>query len=245
MTTKSNGPLGHNNSKHAFLLGLSTGIALLCISAIIVLGFVYTRGGLQKDNVTSEEVATEEPAPFEKIDTIDLDSLRYVRGEGELTFIEYSDLECPFCKTFHPVVNAAAEKYAGQIAFTFKHFPLNIHPKAKREAVAAECAGNQGKFFEYIDRIFDVTPSNNGLSDDTLFEIADELELDREVFDSCVDNEDTLGEVAADALEAQGTGGQGTPHSILVDENGQILTVFSGAVPESQLTDALDQYLSE
>lgn len=245
------GYLGHNHAKHAYFFGLATGTAFLATIALIVLTMVWNTNSAQThegENIPKDVINTQEeggPAPYEKVESITKDSIRYIKGSGKLTFIEYSDLECPFCKKFHPIVNDIAKEYEGKIAFTFKHFPLNIHPKAKREAVAAECAGNQQKFFEYIDRIYEITPGNNGLEDDKLFEVAQELQLNIDTFRTCVENEETLATVAADALEAQGTGGTGTPHSILIDENGKILTTFKGSLSKEQLKAAFDQFLNQ
>lgn len=81
--------------------------------------------------------------------------------------IEFSDLECPFCKRFHPTAKQVVTEYAGKVALVYRHFPLDsLHAKARKEAEATECANEQGgndKFWAYMDRLFDVTPSNDGL----------------------------------------------------------------------------------
>ncbi len=102
--------------------------------------------------------------------TVDLDPVSasdHALGspDAELTIIEYSDLECPFCKTFHATMQQVFEAYPGQIYWVYRHFPLDsIHPKARTEAQAAECAfeqkGNEA-FWEYIDTLFKQTTSNN------------------------------------------------------------------------------------
>lgn len=89
-----------------------------------------------------------------------------VRGnpDAKITIIEYSDLECPFCKRFHVTMEQVLATYGNDVRVVFRHFPLDsLHKKARTEANAVECAGEQGKFWEFIDGIFAVTPSNDGL----------------------------------------------------------------------------------
>ena len=80
--------------------------------------------------------------------------------DAPVALIEYSDLECPFCKRFHPEVQKAVEKYENQIVWAYRHFPLEaIHPSARPLAEGSECAaqlGGNDKFWEYIDYVFKV-----------------------------------------------------------------------------------------
>lgn len=92
----------------------------------------------------------------------------HIRGnaDSDIVIIEYSDLECPFCKRFHTTMQQLV-KENGNIAWVYRHFPLDqIHPKARNEAAAAECVYDQGgndMFWKYVDRTFDITPGNNNL----------------------------------------------------------------------------------
>jgi len=94
--------------------------------------------------------------------------------------IEFSDPECPFCKRFHITMEEIISNYGkgGQVAWVYRHFPLDsLHPKARKEAEALECAGEQGKFWEYTSKIYEVTPSNNRLDPNQLYKIAIDLGL--------------------------------------------------------------------
>lgn len=76
-------------------------------------------------------------------------------SKPKVTLIEYSDFECPFCQRFHPTVKQLAAKYPNDVAVVYRHFPLeSIHPNARGYAVASECAGAQGKFWEFADTLF-------------------------------------------------------------------------------------------
>ncbi len=91
---------------------------------------------------------------------------------ARIVIIEYSDLECPFCKVFHNTMHQVVEKSNGDVAWIYRHYPIpQLHPKAFHEAEATECAWEQGgnkTFWKYIDKLFEVTPSNNGLPESQL-----------------------------------------------------------------------------
>ncbi|MCR4279564.1 MAG: thioredoxin domain-containing protein [Candidatus Zambryskibacteria bacterium] len=83
----------------------------------------------------------------------------HVRGsvDAPVTLIEYSDLECPFCKSFHPQVQQALAGYGNQLSWVYRHFPLDFHPSARPLAEGSECAaqlGGNDKFWEYVDYVF-------------------------------------------------------------------------------------------
>lgn len=176
--------------------------------------------------------------------TVDMSTLSNVRGTGDLTVVEYSDPECPFCKRFHTTMQQVVSDYDGKVKWGYKHLPLtSLHPKAQREALALECAAEQSKFWEYTDAIYERTPSNNGLPDEDLFTVADDLGLDRGQFDDCLESEKYLDKIKADSAEAQALGGTGTPFSVLVDADGKILESFPGALPITSISSALDSNL--
>lgn len=80
----------------------------------------------------------------------------WVRGnrEAEVALIEYSDLQCPACASYAPLVNRIVEEFGDRIAFVYRHFPIPQHRNAKPAGRAAEAAGKQGKFWEMVDLIF-------------------------------------------------------------------------------------------
>lgn len=139
--------------------------------------------------------------------------------------VEYSDTECPFCKTFHGTIERIMESYGkeGRVAVAYRHFPLDqIHTKARREAAGAECAGAQGgdgKFWEYIDRIFEVTPSNDGLPPARVPEIAAEIGLDRKKFEQCLSSGAYDAHIEGDLQSGTAAGVRGTPTTFFVLKN--------------------------
>lgn len=189
-------------------------------------------------NVAAAQANTNVAKPAGKVDPA---ALRHVRGSGDYTIVEYSDTECPFCKRFHSTMQQVLKDYDGKVRWAYKQFPLaSLHSKAPREANATECAAEQGKFWEYLDLVMERTNSNNSLPDDELFTIADDLSLDRGTFDDCVKNDKYKDVVDGDAAEAQTVGGTGTPYSLVIDQDGNIVDVISGAQPYTAIAATLD-----
>jgi protein-disulfide isomerase len=102
----------------------------------------------------------------------------------------------------------------GQVRYVFRNFPLDsIHPQAQKAAEAAECAGEQGKYWEMHDLLFEGQSRWSGSADavDTFKEMASELGLDQGEFDSCLDGGDYASKVSADRDEAVAAGITSTP----------------------------------
>jgi len=85
-------------------------------------------------------------------------------ANAKISLIEYSDFECPFCKRFHATMQQVMAANGDNVRWVYRHFPLDsLHQKARTEALASECAGEQGKFWEFTNSVFEVTPSNDGM----------------------------------------------------------------------------------
>ena len=160
-----------------------------------------------------------------------------------IKIIAFSDTECPFCKQFHQVLHQVVVEYNGQVAWVYRHFPLHqIHPKAIPEAEAAECAaelGGNDAFWKYTDRIFEITPSNNGLDLAVLPEIAEYVGLNKSAFQECFDNRRHAQHIADNYNDAVESGGHGTPFSIIISKDNK-KRVISGALPFSSIKTVID-----
>lgn len=168
--------------------------------------------------------------------------------EAPITIVEYSDTECPFCKQFHSEMHTIVADYAGQVAWVYRHFPLHtIHPKAIPEAEATECAaelGGNDAFWTYLDRIFEITPSNNQLDLALLPEIAKHIGLDQDAFQKCFDERRHAERVANDYNNAVESGGRATPYSIIITKTGKKISL-SGSLPYSSIKATLDKLFLE
>ncbi len=136
----------------------------------------------------------------------------------------------------------------GKVAWVYRHFPLDqLHSKARKEAVALECANEQGgndKFWAYADRLYEITPSNNGLDPAELPKIAQYVGLDVNKFNTCLTSGKFDKHIEADVQNATATGGNGTPWSIVVAKNGTKYPL-SGAQPYASVKQLIDLALQE
>jgi protein-disulfide isomerase len=134
-----------------------------------------------------------------------------VRGpiDAPVTVVEFSDFECPFCKQAHTTLIRVMERYKGKIKHVYRDLPLEkIHAQAIGAAVAARCANEQGKFWEYHDVLFTHAPK---LSTDDLKQYAAEIGLDVAKFSTCISSGKHKAAVQKDAEEGLALGITGTP----------------------------------
>ena len=164
--------------------------------------------------------------------------------------IEYADLECPYCKTFHTTMLQVMDYYGegGQVAWVYRAFPLtSIHSKAPKEAEASECAAAQGgdaAFFAYLDKIYEITPSENNLDLAQLPVVAKQLGLNVDAFNKCLNEGTYSAKVTASYNEAIAAGGQGTPY-VLVMANDVLVPGgnLSGSQPYDSMRAIIDAVL--
>lgn len=125
-----------------------------------------------------------------------------------ITITEFSDLQCPACKASHPTVNRIMAEFKNDVKLEYVHFPLPMHQYAFKAAEAAECANDQGRFWEFVDKVHasldDPTPGN-------LKNYAKELNLNMKNFSSCLDSGAKAPYVARDIREAENMGVDSTP----------------------------------
>lgn len=232
----------------------------IIIAGLMVAGAVYFSGGLnagkrEKNNAKiaktqDSESGGEYGSPENNVKPVS--SVDHIKGNpnAKVKLIEFSDPECPFCKRHHDTMNEIMKEYgkSGQVAWIYRHFPLDaIHSKARKESEALECANEQGgntKFWEYLDEIFAVTPSNNGLDLNELPNIAREIGLDAEKFSQCLNSGKYAKLVADNLADGANSGASGTPYNIVIAGNGKKF-VINGALPYAKIKAVIDQALAE
>lgn len=171
----------------------------------------------------------------------------YGNRNASILLIEYSDLECPYCKRFHPSAKKIVDESEGNVVWIYRHFPLDsIHSKADQEAEAVECAGelagNNG-FWQMVDKIFEVTPSNNGLDLDTLPSLAGSIGLSPEAFSECLKSGKSASHVEDDYQSGLRAGVAGTPANFLLDTKTGRRSPQFAAIPYEQVKSKLDELL--
>jgi protein-disulfide isomerase len=161
-----------------------------------------------------------------------------VRGSAgaPITLVEYSDFQCPFCARATPTIRRLTEEYDGRVRWVFKHFPLPIHPDAPLAHEVSLAAGEQGKFWEMHDLIFE---NQRKMKREHLLGYAKDLGLDVARIEKDVDSGKFKPLVDADLKEGQGLGVRATPTFFI---NGRRVI---GAVPYETIKQVVDQELSE
>ncbi|MFC1649472.1 DsbA family protein [Patescibacteria group bacterium] len=161
-------------------------------------------------------------------------------SDAKVYLVEYSDLECPYCGSFHSTAQQAVDEYDGQVAWVYRHYPLDqLHPNARPAAEAAECAaqiaGNDG-FWGFLDAAFE---NQSQLSD--LDTVAEAAGLNSIAIADCVE-----AGIHEDAVESQFQGGltagvTGTPGNFIIGPGG--VWFIPGAYPIEDLRSFIDEAL--
>jgi protein-disulfide isomerase len=168
---------------------------------------------------------------------------------AQVVIVEYSDTECPYCKQFQATLHQVINDYgaSGQVAWVYRDFPIvQLHPRSPKEAEATECANELGGstvYWKYLDEVYAVTPSNNGLDPAQLPKIAKDVGLNVDAFNSCLSSGKYAQKVETDRAEAVAAGGNGTPFSVLINTKDGSQTPLTGAYPYEQLKPIIDAML--
>lgn len=153
-----------------------------------------------------------------------------------VTIVEFSDFQCQHCRSVQPTLKAILAKYEGRVRLGFRDFPLrDIHPQAEAAAAASRCAGEQNKFWEYHDVLFE---SAGSLDTEALKQHAATLQLDQERFSSCLGSGKYKGQIEQDRQLGMRAGVTGTPGFYI---NGN---VHNGNLPQSEFEKLIEAELA-
>ncbi len=220
---------------------------LLTPIAIVIAGGLIAWGVMSNDGTSQNNPDNNNEQPkVAKVSDQD-----YILGnpDAEIILVEYSDIECPYCKSFHNTTKQLMEDYGadGKLALVFRHFPIDqLHQNARTESIAVECAGKLGgaeKFWAYLDATFTATQSNDGLDLTQLPVIAKNVGLDITAFNECLTDKKIADKVQAQQQTGIDAGVRGTPKSFLITKDGEI-TPIDGAVPYESVKAMIETVLS-
>jgi protein-disulfide isomerase len=180
------------------------------------------------------EAGPEQDAKVWKVDPGDAPS----RGprNAPVTLVVFSDFQCPYCARVEPTITQIEKEYAGKVRVVWKNFPLDMHPNAKPAAAAALAAGEQGKFWEMHDKLFE---NQRALDRANLEKYAQDLGLDLARFRAALDSAKVGAKIASDMKEAAEVDVSGTPATFV---NGRKI---GGAYPYETFKKLVDQELAK
>jgi len=167
----------------------------------------------------------------------------------KVLLLEYSDFQCPFCKRVQETLKNLRKTYSGKVQFGYRHFPLPFHKEAKNLAEAAECARDQGRFWEMQSLFYEKTSDAYTLSEKDVLDLARISGVKKmDDFQTCLKERKHRVLVIDDIREGIQLGIQGTPTFILGlydSENGTVSgEMFSGAVSQDKFIEVIEKYLS-
>jgi protein-disulfide isomerase len=169
--------------------------------------------------------------------TVAVDAADPARGSASaaVTIVEFSDFQCPYCQRVSPTLKRLQETYGDKVRIVWKDFPLTqIHPEAFKAAEAAHCAGDQGKFWDYHDRLF---ANQQALAAGDLKRYASDMSLDMAQFNACLDTSKHAERVRSGVEAGNRLGVSSTPTIYI---NGRAL---SGAYPYETFVSIVDEEL--
>jgi len=236
-----------NNKFEKFSLPVS-----IILAGVLIAGGIYLNGKITKENASNTQTSASSEDIAKTIRPVDANDHILGSSSARVIIIEYSDTECPYCKTFHSTMNSIMQEYgtSGTVAWVYRHFPITeLHAKSQKEAEATECAASLGggtKFWEYINKVYETTNSNDSLETTKLTEIAAQIGLSADTFNDCFQSGEFTPKVNADAKNAQeleGSTGPFSPYSIIVDTKNNEYYPVEGAYPYASIKAIIDMIL--
>jgi len=211
-------------------------IALVLIGAIVGYGFAVSSGtaSLTGDTVGDTVPEAEAPAPTptepepefpEAQNIVAPVADENVLGDADatITVITYTDFECPFCTRHHGTMLQLLEE-VDDVNLVYRHYPLSFHANAQKSAEATECAADQGKFWEYVDTLFE-----KGADVNQLVTYAGEVGLNTATFEDCLNSGKYAQKTQDEMNDGAASGIRGTPGNIVYNNDTGEGVVVSGA----------------
>lgn len=162
--------------------------------------------------------------------------------DAKVSIIEFSDFQCPYCKMFYDALDQLVKDpaYKDKVKVSFKNLPLSFHAKSNDAAMASECSGEQGKFWEMYGALFTKQADwENTTNNDKFKSYAAGLKLDTSKFNQCMDSNKFQADIEADKEIAKNFGISGTPAIFINDQ------FVSGAIKIEDLKARVDELLAK
>ncbi len=235
-----------------------TPLAILIVGLAIAGAIYMNRTGTEP----AKPISVQQPIPT-KIDAyIPVDGRDHILGDirtADLILVDYSDLECPYCKIFHETVAKIYEEHkdSGKVAWVYRHFPLSIHSSAGTLAQASECVAELGgkdeskSFWPFIDKVFAASDPSKEPDLKQLPVYAKELGIDSKKFSECLSSGKYASKIQESYTNSLKLAGEEiTPFMVFVS-NGKAIPLIDetgaglGAVPYPTMKALVNQFLSK
>ncbi len=235
-------------------------------AAIIIAGALIAVAVIWVNKPSSLPTTTQNIPTLADVNMRVVNSSDHILGNpnAPIKIVEYSDASCPACKMFNSTMVQIMDEYGptGQVAWIYRHFPLDkmgsggegriLHKNAGNEAQALECAASIGgneKFWVFEKQLYEITPSvtqttPDGLDQKKLPEIAKSVGVDVALFNECLADKRFADKVEADYTDGLDAGVTGTPYSIVITPSGSKIPI-TGTLPYANLKTAIDALLAE
>lgn len=193
---------------------------------------------ISKDDTLAGKNKKENEGALKSIEGIDAQAVRAISDSDHILgdknapvqVVVYSDFQCQFCAKFADTIKQVEEEFKDKVVIAFRHFPLSFNALAMPAAIASECAGEQGKFWEMYEKLFADNRANNFSAEQFRID-AKNIGLDMKKFDECFKAEKYIGKIQGQIADAKTLGIYGAPASFI---NGE---VAPGAYPLDDFTD--------
>lgn len=237
---------GNNQAPSRFVShGSSLAIPLAIVVGFGMIALSIYFGGDRSTNIESNTNNTgNHSIDVSNINPVTEDD--HIRGNpnARVMVVEYSDFDCPFCKSFHTTMQKIMDEYGptGDVAWVYRHMPLtSLHPSAAYLAQASECVaefGGDEAFWDFADMIFGERGANEPTNIARLPEFAEAAGVSKSDYEACIDSEKHREKIEADLANAIAVGAEGTPYSVIIV--GDQLMTINGAQPYDQVKLLID-----
>lgn len=223
-------------------------IAVVLGFALIALAIFFTRdtNNSQPTPTTIDQEVVTIPSVIKPVDDND-----YIKGNpnAPILIVEYSDYDCPFCKSFHSTMNQIMDEYAvtGKVAWVYRQFPIGVlHPMSERISLNALCVGEKGgndAFWEFSNLIFDQRELNEPTNITRLPEYAETVGVSRTDLIACLESRSQVAVLEASLADGRSAGIEGTPYSYVIV--GNQIEPIAEAVPYVVMKSIIDNLLNQ
>ncbi len=228
-----------HHPKHRFSFELTPSVSILIAGIIIAGAIVYTNSRpapvAVADTAGGAVASAHVPVPS---------SSDHIIGSltAPIVLVEYSDFQCPYCQMIYPSIKQIVSQSNGQIAWVMREFPLyQIHPNAMPGADAAECIAEQkgsDAFWKFADTVF---ADQTKISPEYFAQLAQGLGVNMVTYNSCVSSHKYAARINQETADAEQSGGNGTPYTVVINTKTGKQYPISGALPLAQLQAVIDQ----